>query len=84
MNTIESKKLMSDEKSRGPASVSYGDTSRSFAKSSKILQRVSEITDHQKKIKWEEMLSTYYGEGMQQFNLMRNLRVNVFKNLNDT
>ena len=29
------------------------------------------------------MLSLYYGEGIQQFNMMRNLRVNVFKSLND-
>ena len=44
---------------------------------------MSEITEGQKKTKWEEMLSLYYGEGIQQFNMMRNLRVNVFKSLND-
>lgn len=66
----------------GPASISHGGTSRSFAKS-QILQRISEITEGQKKTKWEDMLSIYYGEGIQQFNMMRNLRVNVFKSLND-
>lgn len=30
------------------------------------------------------MLALYYGEGMQQFNMMRHMRVNVFKSLNDT
>lgn len=78
IGTVESKKLMSD----GPASISHGGTSRSFAKS-QLLQRVSEISEIQKKIKWEEMLSLYYGEGIQQFNMMRNLRQNVFKSLND-
>ena len=78
IGTVESKKLMSD----GPASISHGGTSRSFAKSA-LLQRVSEISEIQKKIKWEEMLSLYYGEGVQQFNMMRVLRQNVFKSLND-
>lgn len=73
--------MMSDS---APASVSHGGTSRSFAKSSKLLQRMSEITDGQKRVKWEEMLSLYYGEGIQQFNMMRNMRSNVFKSLNDT
>ena len=49
-----------------------------------MVARVSEITESQKKQKWEEMLSQYYGEGMQQFNLMRHLRINVSKQLNDT
>ena len=80
--TIDSKqKLLSEH---GTGSVSHGGTSRSFAKSSKMLARVSEISDSMKKQKWEEMLSLYYGEGMQQFNLMRHLRQNVFKSLNDT
>jgi hypothetical protein len=75
IRTVDSKKLMSEH---GTTShISHGGTSRSHK--SKMMARVSEITESQKKQKWEEMLSQYYGEGMQQFNLMRHLRINVSK-----
>ena len=65
IRTVDSKKLMSEN-----GITSHGGTSRSFAKSSKMMARVSEITESQKQQKWEEMLSLYYGEGIQQFNMM--------------
>jgi len=34
--------------------------------------------------KWEEMLTQYYSEGMQEFNAMRNLRLRVCRSLNET
>ena len=75
IRTVDSKKLMSAQDTT--SHISHGGTSRSHR--SKMVARVSEITESQKKQKWEEMLSQYYGEGMQQFNLMRHLRINVSK-----
>ena len=60
IRTVDSKKLMSEH---GTTShISHGGTSRSHK--SKMLARVTEITESQKKQKWEEMLSQYYGEGI--------------------
>ena len=59
MGTVESKKLMSEH-----GTTSHSGTQRSFAKSSKMLARVTELTESGKRHKWEELLSLYYGEGM--------------------
>lgn len=49
-----------------------------------MLKRVYEINDLEKGIKWEQMINTYYKEGLQCFNMMRLLRQRTFFNLNKT
>ena len=63
---------------------SVGGTSKSVSRISKIHQRIQELNDKQKIYKWEEMLTAYYSEGMQEFNSMRNLRQRVCHSLNET
>lgn len=48
--------------------------SRSMGRSTKFSQRVLELNDKQKIIKWEEMLNEYFKEGIHGFQAMRNLR----------
>jgi len=63
---------------------SVGGTSKSIGRSTKFMQRVQELSDRQKISKWEEMLSDYYKEGMQEFYAMRSLRQRVCRSLNET
>ena len=79
MQTMSSsKKLLSEHLH------SVGQTSKSYARSSKFMQRVQEISDNQKVTKWEEMLRDYYADGMKEFHAMRNLRQRVCASLNET
>ena len=68
--------------SKHPQSV--GGTSKSVSRISKLHQRVQEINDKQKVAKWEDMLTQYFSEGIQEFNAMRNLRQRVCRSLNET
>jgi len=80
----EAMKTHSSRKSMQSKHQSVGGTSKSVSRFSKLHQRVQEINDKQKLYKWEEMLTTYYSEGMQEFNSMRILRQRVCRSLNET
>lgn len=79
MKTISSSKKLLSENLH-----SVGGTSKSIGRSTKFFQRVQEISDKQKIMKWEEMQADYYSEGMTEFNAMRNLRQRVCRSLNET
>jgi len=75
-----SQEQMKDAKS----SISQGGSISADLRSSKLLKRVYEINDHEKVGRWEQMVNTYYREGVQCFNMMRLLRQRVFMSLNKT
>ena len=66
------------------SSISQGGSTANDLRSSKLLRRVYEINDHEKVQRWEQMVNTYYMEGVQCFNMMRLLRQRVFLSLNKT
>ena len=74
---MKSKALLSDH-------MTHSMTGRSYARSSVMFKRVQEISDKQKVGKLEEMLTQYYSDSMQQFNMLRNMRSRVYRSLNST